>query len=238
MYEQIKRLAEELQIQYTGVADLSTARQFIAEQGGEYAAKFPHCVSLGIVIPHAIADMLPQREQRAVQVTYRTHAYDVLNRRLDDAASRIASLIQSAGYSAMPVSASERISDEKLCALFSHKLGARLAGLGWIGKSCLLVTKENGPRVRFVSVLTDAPLKPTGRPSEQRCGKCTECVDICPAQAFTGRNFKEDEPREARYDARKCEAYFDSLKAQGKLAVCGMCLYVCPHGRKASGRLA
>ncbi|HYF81577.1 MAG TPA: hypothetical protein VEB00_00915 [Clostridia bacterium] len=26
--------------------------------------------------------------------------------------------------------------------------------------------------------------------------------------------------------------YFDSLTSAGKLDVCGMCLYACPHGRK------
>jgi epoxyqueuosine reductase len=237
MFEQIKALADELQLSYTGVADLKPAKEFIREQGGDYAAEFPLCVSLGITLPHAIVDMLPGRGSRAVQVSYRTHAYDVVNRRLDDAASRVASLIQSKGYRALPVSASERISDEKICALFSHKLGARLAGLGWIGKSCLLVTKENGPRVRFISVLTDAPLEPTGKPLEQQCGDCTECVKACPAQAFTGRNFKADEPREARYDAGKCERYFGSLVEEGKLSVCGMCLYSCPHGKNACAKL-
>jgi epoxyqueuosine reductase QueG len=232
MYEKIKRLANQLQVQHTGVADLSLAKEAVREQGGEFAAKFPYCVSLGIVLPHAIVDMLPQREQRAVQISYRSHAYDVINDRLNDAASRVASLIQANGYSAMPISSTAHISDENLSALFSHKLGAHLAGLGWIGKSCLLVTKENGPRVRFVSVLTDAPLTPTGAPMEQRCGDCMECVNICPVHAFTGRNFKAGEPREARYDAHKCNAYFNSLEAQGKLTVCGMCLFACPHGRR------
>jgi epoxyqueuosine reductase QueG len=99
------------------------------------------------------------------------------------------------------------------------------------------VTKENGPRVRFVSVLTDAPLKATGQSMEQKCGECMECVRACPAQAFTGRNYVVGEPREARFDARKCERYFGSLAAEGKLTVCGMCLYACPHGKKASERL-
>jgi epoxyqueuosine reductase len=232
MYEKIKRLANQLQVQHTGVADLSLAKEAVREQGGEFAAKFPYCVSLGIVLPHAIVDMLPQREQRAVQISYRSHAYDVINDRLNDAASRVASLIQTNGYSAMPVPAAKHTNEEKLSALFSHKLGARLAGLGWIGKSCLLVTEEHGPRVRFVSVLTDAPFEPTGKPMEQRCGGCMECVKACPVRAFTGRNFVAAEPREARYDAHKCNAYFNSLEAQGKLTVCGMCLFACPHGRR------
>ena len=110
-------------------------------------------------------------------------------------------------------------------------MAAHLAGLGWIGKSCLLVTPEAGPRVRWTTVLTDAPLK-AGTPMEMRCGDCHECVDICPVKAFTGRNFIESEPREARYDARRCEKYLKGLEASTGYGVCGMCLYICPHGKK------
>jgi ferredoxin len=62
-------------------------------------------------------------------------------------------------------------------------------------------------------------------------------VDICPQKAFTGRGFVQTEPREARYDARSCERYFDRMEAEGKVAVCGLCLYVCPHGKNASRKL-
>jgi hypothetical protein len=61
----------------------------------------------------------------------------------------------------------------------AHKLAAHLAGLGWIGKSCLLLTEQFGPRVRFVSVLTDAPLE-AGSPLDKPCGKCQVCIDACP----------------------------------------------------------
>ena len=33
-------------------------------------------------------------------------------------------------------------------------------------------------------------------------------------------------------DARKCEGYYDEMEAQGRVAVCGMRLYICPKGRK------
>jgi epoxyqueuosine reductase QueG len=116
--------------------------------------------------------------------------------------------------------------------MFSHKMAAHLAGLGWIGKSCLLITPQVGPRVRWVSVLTDAPLEVTGEPMVEQCGSCQECVEICPVQAFTGRPFREEEPREMRYDAGKCDRYFRKMKEKnGDLAICGLCLYVCPHGR-------
>jgi epoxyqueuosine reductase QueG len=106
-----------------------------------------------------------------------------------------------------------------------------LAGLGWIGKSCLLVTPEAGPRVRWASILTDAPLTP-GQPMDERCGECEVCVEACPPQALTNRNFVPDEPREVRYDAHACNAYQRDSKDLVEVRICGMCVYTCPYGRK------
>ncbi len=228
----LQELAEGLGADFYGVADLTPAREAILEQGGELVQGYPVAVSIGIALPHAIVDELPRRAERAVAVSYRAHAYDVINLRLDEVASRLAGALQRAGRSALPIPASERYDDERICAVFSHKLAAHLAGLGWIGKSCLLVTPEAGPRVRWASVLTDAPLAPTGRPMAERCGNCRQCVEICPVGAFTGRPFREEEPREARYDARKCDRYFAELAEPENRPVCGLCLYVCPYGRK------
>ncbi|WP_424357653.1 4Fe-4S double cluster binding domain-containing protein [Methanocella sp. MCL-LM] len=229
--DQIRQIVRQEGVDFFGVADLALARAEITRQGRPMIAGYPRAVSLGIRLFDEIVDQLPDRDNRAVVVSYRTHCYDVINDRLNQVASKLAGELQRAGYRAYPVPASARADDERICAVFSHKLAAHLAGLGWIGKSCLLVTPEAGPRARFVTVLTDAPLQ-TGEPLEVQCGDCTECVDACPIQAFTGRNFREDEPREARYDARKCEAYFKAMEAEGKPAVCGMCLYACPHGGK------
>jgi len=46
------------------------------------------------------------------------------------------------------------------------------------------------------------------------CGDCVECVEVCPVKAFTGRPFREQEPREARYDAGKCERYFARMREE------------------------
>jgi epoxyqueuosine reductase QueG len=66
---------------------------------------------------------------------------------------------------------------------------------------------------------------------DEKCGTCTECVDICPVKAFTGEPFHVNEPREVRYDAGKCDRYFTAMKSEPHPAVCGMCLYICPYGR-------
>lgn len=231
MDERLDEFSRALGADFFGVADLSSAKSFISEYGGVNIARYPKAVSVGIRLLNTIVDELPHSYEPSVSVNYRHHAYDIVNMRLDLLTSRIGSLIQNEGYMALPIPSSKRVDDEKIAATFSHKLAAHLAGLGWIGKSCLLITPEAGPRVRWGTVLTNAPLK-TAEPMEDRCGKCTDCVDACPVNAFTGRNFSEDEAREARYNASRCERYLQDLERMDKPGVCGMCIYACPHGMK------
>lgn len=232
LQNELNKIALDNCVQYFGVSDLSNAREFIVEQGGEDLSAYPYAISLGIRLNDPIVNELPHREKLTEALNYKHHAYDVINSRLDLTSSILSSYIQEKGYEVLPIPASKRIHDERICAQFSHKLAAHLAGLGWIGKSCLLITPDNGPRVRWTTILTDAPLQPTGNKMESKCGTCNECVRICPVQAFTGRNFTEGESRELRYDAKKCEDYFNEMERNGQIPVCGLCVYVCPHGRK------
>jgi len=227
----MKELALSLDVDYYGVADLTPAGDFIRAQGGERVARYPRAIVVGMALQDSIVDLLPDKDTEGA-ILYRHAAYDVVNLALDQIGLRVANALQREGFSAFPVPASKRTDDAHICGVFSQKLAAHLAGLGWIGKSCLLVTPDHGPRVRWVAILTDAPLEPTGLPMASRCGDCAACVDICPVSAFTGREFRKDEPREARFDAAGCDRYFREMEKEKGVAVCGLCLYVCPHGRK------
>ena len=227
----IKSLAESLGADYFGIADLSGARDFILSQGGPKIAAYPTGITMGITLLDSLVELLPEQERNVAGLLYRHHTYDVVNAALDQMALRVANVLQGAGYNALPIAASMRIDDTRICGPFSQKLAAHLAGLGWIGRSCLLITPDHGPRVRWVTVLTDAPLAPTGTPMENRCNKCHACVDVCPVQAFNGQQFDKDEPREARFDAAACDRFFKAVEKRTGVPVCGMCLWVCPHGR-------
>lgn len=230
--ERLDEFARELGADFFGVADITPAEDFIQNQGGDMVRGYPRAISIGIILLDTIVDQLPQRFERSVAVNYRHHTYDIINLRLDLISSRIGSLLQKEGHKALPIPASERYDDKELFAVFSHKLAANMAGLGWIGKSCLLITPEAGPRVRWTTILTEAPLNPTGEPLEDGCGECTDCVDTCPVSAFTGEKFRAYENREVRYDARKCEKYFKVMEDAGKIPVCGLCIYNCPKGKR------
>ncbi len=230
----IHNLIDTHGINFFGAAALTPYQAEIAAEWGELMASFPFGLSIGITLLHPVVDQLPKRlEENSVRLNYRHHAYAIVNERLDLAASQISSILQSAGFHAFPVAASQHTNMEKLSGMISHKMVARLSGLGWIGKSCLLVTPQAGPRVRWATILTDAPLPTRAEILEERCGNCRQCVDICPAGAFTGENFRHGEARAVRYDAHLCNRYLDELEEkQGFPAVCGMCLYICPYGRK------
>jgi epoxyqueuosine reductase len=116
----------------------------------------------------------------------------------------------------------------KLTGVFPHKLAANMAGLGWIGKSALLITPEHGPRVRWGTVLTDAPLE-MGVPMDEMCSDCCECVNACPAHAFTGQAFDKPRPRSEIFTAEACDHYLRKREALHR--ACGICVYVCPFGR-------
>jgi epoxyqueuosine reductase len=223
----VEEFARNEDADFYGVADLNPLQDVIRVQD-EGMTKYPRAISMGIILLDSIIDQLISRFERNVMLSYLQH-YEITNQRLDLLAARLASKIQKLGYEAFPMPASGRVDDEKICAVFSHKLAANQAGLGWIGKSCLLITQEAGPRVRWVTVLTDAPLKVSEGRIQEECSDCRECVEICPVNAFTGKPFHENEPRETRYDARKCEKYLYPNEKES--SVCGLCIYVCPHGR-------
>ena len=230
--QELEALATREGADLFGVADLSTAREAVRAQGGDLVAAFPRAVSFGVDLVDGTVDELSRHEDPVAIRTYKG-LYDTVNRRLEQIALAVAKRVESAGHRAWPVF-NIQIDSAKLAGAISHKLAANLAGLGWIGKSCLLVTPGHGPRLRLGTVLTDAPLE-TGSPMANGCGDCRECVDICPAQAFTGRAFDPVEPREARYHARLCKDYMDKRGERLGERLCGLCVYVCPHGRKRAG---
>jgi epoxyqueuosine reductase len=86
-----------------------------------------------------------------------------------------------------------------------HKKIAILSGLGWIGKSNLLVTKEYGSALCMCTVLTNAPL-PTENKSiiTPKCGECTVCRDICPTGVIHGATWKPDMNRDLIVDVYHC----------------------------------
>ncbi len=232
----LKSLLKQHYVDYLGFADLRRYGPELANFGGSIAERYASGISIGLAIPDAIVDHLPERANANVAAEYRIHGYDVLNARLDLIASVVSSYLNQKGYRTLPIAVAETTNPDNNTPTVSHKMIAHIAGIGWIGKNCLLITPNRGPRLRLISLLSDAPLEGVDDPLEQRCGECYECVRICPVKAIKGRNYVLGEPRELRFDARKCREYFDAMTKTKRYAVCGMCLYACPFGKASSRR--
>jgi hypothetical protein len=85
-------------------------------------------------------------------------AYHEINDQLDSLVTLGAEYLQSKGYRAHAKTRANVQEHPGYRTDLPHKTVATRAGLGWIGKSALLVTREFGPAVRISSLLTDAPL--------------------------------------------------------------------------------
>jgi epoxyqueuosine reductase len=202
----------------------------------KYAA-YPYGIVIGRKLDDAIIDTIVDGPTGAYYAYYKE-----INRILAEVSTDIAEELIDEGMDAVaiePTIHEKEISNTYLKTLrtdISHKMLATRAGLGWIGKSALFISKKFGPRVRLVSILTKNPLLPFGKPvTESKCGDCILCVEHCPARAVTDQLWQAGMAREAFFDAFKCRETCGRL-ARERLnidaRVCGVCIAVCPVGRK------
>ncbi len=158
--------------------------------------------------------------------------HHVVNALLNEIALKTSNLIQSSGYKAFPVPASQTTDKKMLRAIIPHKTAATRANLGWIGTNSLLVTPEFGPRVRLVTVLTDYPFEPNSPVEESRCNGCNECVDICPLKAIKGKNWRAGTERDDFLDAELCNQIIEESRRIFDAPICGRCMSQCPIGSR------
>lgn len=160
--------------------------------------------------------------------------YHSLNDKLDMLVNLGAEALTMHGYQAVAQSrafVSEKNETDYSSAL-PHKTVATRAGIGWIGKSALLVTPEYGSAVRLSSILTDAPLQTATPVNTARCGTCMRCTQACPAGAIKGTNWALGVERDSFFDPVKCrktarERAFASIGIE--ITQCGKCIEVCPY---------
>lgn len=191
----------------------------------------PCGVSVALPIP---VEVLRDIQEGPTRLYY--ECYVDLNRKLDQIVSQGARFLESRGYAALARTTDRIQRDETERTDLPHKTVALRAGLGWIGKSNLLVTPAFGGAVRISSLLTDAPLDcRTEGVAESRCGACRACADACPAGAIHGADWHPGCDRDDLVDYLRCREKARALMASRAgvdADICGQCFVACPYTRE------
>ena len=209
---------------YADVSDLSF----------EVLAGLKNAVSIAVALTPSVINEISKGP-----TTKYYQEYNRANSLLADLCGHAVDILTEHGHKAVALKPTIKVvdlsnTDEHL----PHKTVATKAGLGWIGKSALLITKRYGAAIRLASVLTDAKLD-TAEPIEQlMCGDCHHCVDHCPAKAIKGNNWQPGCSRDSIYDAFACCDTATKLakKIGIRLTICGICINICPWTQKYISR--
>lgn len=185
-----------------------------------------YAISIVVKLSDAILRTIESRPS----IAYFQH-YRAVNYRLDQLALTCTNYLESKGFNAFPIAASQSIPGNKFYGIFQHKTCARLAGLGYIGKNSLFITKEFGSKIRLATVLTDMPVSPDREIVLEDCGNCKVCTLACPAGAIYGENFDPKNPTCELFDKEKCSLNMKKYQDVGRGAVCGICMKVCPKNK-------
>jgi len=141
---------------------------------------------------------------------------------LEKTAIEICSFLEARKKGALIIHTEDEYDPIHRIGLMSLKVLAKAAGLGWQGRSLLIISPEHGPVHRLIAVLTNIELI-ADAPLPNRCGRCSLCVDQCPQKALSLIDF-DDHPshREQVLDINTCTGDDGCL----------VCLQACPWGKK------
>ncbi len=179
----------------------------------EIKIKLPSVISFGFRVSSSVLATIEDRPT----LLYKHH-YKTINWLLDQASFRLAQFLEEKGNIAIAIPASQLVDWEKHKGHISHKTLARAAGLGYIGRSGLLVNRTFGAQIRYSSVLTNIEFDPA-QLDDSNCGVCKKCINACPGQAISLDGV----------DIIKCYQKlqdFCGIRGIGQ-HICGVCVKVC-----------
>jgi epoxyqueuosine reductase len=199
----LKSFVRGLGIDLVGVADL---RQLERMPLGIPSAGFMKSYRYAVVLGAQLNKLAKRASGSDVSLLVEKAALDVM------------AYLEGRGEPALIIHTEDEFDPVRRMGLLSLKVLAKGAGLGWQGRSLLIVSPECGPVHRWIAVLTKLDLQ-ADEPISNQCGECSLCIDKCPKGALTLVPFDDHpERREDVLDIQAC------LGDEG----CRVCLVVCP----------
>lgn len=148
--------------------------------------------------------------------------HKLMRKRLTQLGKKLAEQVDELGYRAFVDSA----------PVLERPL-AQKAGIGWIGKHGLVLNREAGSWFLLGELFIDLPLPIDPPETENHCGRCTACIDVCPTEAF---------PQPGVLDGSRCISYLtielkgnipEELRSKmgNRIFGCDDCQMICPWNR-------
>ena len=177
-------------------------------------------ISIGIFYPPDIIDCINvEKNGKTDKDLWNDYSdeYERINNMLKDIGKEIADKFNGFAFPPTTGVPEEKISEvtDYFQHTISHRVVAEHAGIGWRGKSELIITKTLGPAIRLTSVLINIPLI-QNKVIESLCGECEACLDVCSILKNKEQleNYREN-----------CNKFLYSLGLKHHL--CGKCIKAC-----------
>ncbi|MDR2977738.1 MAG: tRNA epoxyqueuosine(34) reductase QueG [Streptococcaceae bacterium] len=242
--ESIQQLAKDLNIQKIGFSNAENfeylRKSLLEQKAAGHTSGFEHqnlderlqprlsvedaktIISIGLAYPSKMPKFERSEYRRGsfARASWGEDYHVILNEKLKNLAQGIEQLAGTFHFKAMVDTG----------ALIDVAVAAR-AGLGFIGKNGLLISKEYGSWLYLGELVTNLEIEPDV-PVTYNCGDCTRCLDFCPTKALFG---------DGRMNAQRClsfqtqnkgimdEEYREKIKTV--IYGCDICQIVCPYNK-------
>ncbi len=187
-------------------------------------------ISIAVAYPHKLPVKPPKTDYRRGKFTPNSWGLDyhhILQEKLDRLARGIEQLTVDFDYKGMVDTG----------ALVDTAV-ARRAGIGFIGKNGLVISKEFGSYMFLGELITNLDLA-ADQPVDYGCGDCNRCIDACPTDALRG---------DSTMDAKRCLSFVTQNKGSMPLEFrkkiktviygCDICQICCPYNKGINNPMA
>lgn len=183
-------------------------------------------IAIALAYPTKIREEIPKDEKRGMfaRASWGVDYHQILAEKMQQLVAFIETL-------QAPDAETWRFAPQVDTGEFVDVAVAQRAGLGFVGRNGLLITKEYGSFVYLGEIVTNIALEPD-EPGVFGCGDCTRCIKACPTQALLG---------DGSMNAQWCLSYQTQTKGvmpeeyrkkiRNVIYGCDICQLVCPYNQ-------